>query len=150
MPEIVKKSKRVVQRPKGPKPALQVVGGAKPTGKLPKVIGTGVFGLPGQADGIFSANAKPIAAAGIFFNPYAVTDIDYAQPSTKWTLLRRPGQPLYPGATGRGIVLIGPSMGDNGDGVQPTNQQVWTKAAMYAALGAVGMWAFYRFVLEGK
>jgi hypothetical protein len=148
MPEIVKQSKRVVQKPKGPKPALNVVGGAKPTGKLPKVIGAGIFGLPGQNEGVFSSDAKPIAASGIFFNPYAVTNIGIEQPSTSWTLLRRPGQPLYPGSSGRGVVLIGPSMGDNGDG-QPEGTP-WARPLMYSLLGAAGAFLFWKLILEGK
>jgi hypothetical protein len=147
MPDNAKESKRIVVKPEGPKPALQVVGGAKPTGKFPTVIGSGIFGLPGQDEGIFSAEADPIAAAGIFFNPYAVTNIGMEQPSTSWTLLRRPGQPLYPGSSARGIVLIGPSMGDNGNGPQAS---VWPRAALYAGLGALGAWAFWKYILEGK
>lgn len=148
MPDNGKQSKRVVQGPEQPKPALEVVGGAKPTGKFPKVVGAGIFGLPGQDEGVFSADAKPIAAAGIFFNPYAVTDIGIEQPSTSWTLLRRPGQPLYPGSSARGIVLIGPSMGDNGDAGQQSN--TWVKALLLAGVGAFGAWFVWKHILEGK
>jgi hypothetical protein len=150
MPDNGKPSKRVVQKPKGPKPALQVVGGAKPTGKLPKVVGAGIFGLPGQDEGVFSSDAKPIAAAGIFFNPYAVTNIAMEQPSTSWTLLRRPGQPLYPGSSARGIVLIGPSMGDNGDGNGEQQAGVWGRPLLFALIGAAGAYAFWKLILEGK
>lgn len=146
MPDNGKPSKRVVQKPEGPKPALQVVGGAKPTGKFPKVVGSGIFGLPGQDEGVFSSDAKPIAAAGIFFNPYAVTDIGIEQPSTSWTLLRRPGQPLYPGSSARGIVLIGPSMGDNGE----QQGRPWARPLMYTGLGAIGAFLFWKLILEGK
>lgn len=140
------KSKRIIRKAQPKTAPLRVVGGAKPTGKLPTVIGTGVFGLPGQDDGIFSEKADPIAAAGIFFNPYAVTDIAYQQPSSKWTLLRRPGQPLYPGSSGRGIVLIGPSMGDNGS--EPGGN-VLVKAASIGALALIGYWIVYKKILGG-
>jgi hypothetical protein len=129
------KSKRIVRKKQPTKAPLKVVGGAKPTGKLPTVIGTGIFGLPGQTDGIFSMKADPIAAAGIFFNPYAVTNIAYQQPSSKWVLKRRPGQPLYPGSSARGIVLIGPSMGDDASGT--IEVQRW-KMYVWMALGLAG------------
>jgi hypothetical protein len=94
------------QRHKG----LDVVGGPKPTGKLPVIVGDGIFGYPGSKDGIFSMG-KPLNRSGVFFNPYATSNLELEQPDTEWVLERRPGQPLYPGAVGRGLVLIGPSMG---------------------------------------
>jgi hypothetical protein len=148
MPQPVK-SKRIVRKAKPKAAPLKVVGGAKPTGKLPTVIGTGIFGLPGQDDGIFSMKADPIAAAGIFFNPYAVTNIAYQQPSSKWVLERRPGQPLYPGSSGRGIVLIGPSMGDNGDGTEAASGVNWRTAAIIAAAAGLGYWVFWKKILGG-
>lgn len=148
MPQPVR-SKRIIRKDKPKTAPLKVVGGAKPTGKLPTVIGSGVFGLPGQEQGIFSMKADPIAAAGIFFNPYAVTNISYQQPSSKWVLERRPGQPLYPGSSGRGIVLIGPSMGDNGDEVPPRGGIDWARAAVIAAAAGLGYWFVWKKILGG-
>jgi hypothetical protein len=125
MPQPVK-SKRIVRKAKPKAAPLKVVGGAKPTGKLPTVIGT-----------------------GIFFNPYAVTNIAYQQPSSKWVLERRPGQPLYPGSSGRGIVLIGPSMGDNGDGTEAASGVNWRTAAIIAAAAGLGYWVFWKKILGG-
>jgi hypothetical protein len=90
---------------------VKVVGGAEPTGKLPYTIGSGVFGRADEHDGIFGERQYPPNAQGIFFNPYPRSNLELQQPSTKWVLLRRPGQPLFPGSDSRGIVLIGPSMG---------------------------------------
>lgn len=117
--------KTIVRRAKFMEPrkktGLEIVGGARPTGKLPKVIGSGIFGYPGEAEGIFSISGRPLMKSGIFFNPYAMTNLELEQPSDAWVLERRPGQPLYPGAVGRGIVLIGPSMGNDTGQPQETS-----------------------------
>lgn len=145
MPQVVK-SKRVAEAKDQPKPSLEVIGGAKPTGELPFVVGDGIFGLPNQTDGIFSENAEPFYPSGIFFNPYAMTNIGLEEGNDDWVLERRPGQPLYPGSTGRGIVLVGPSMGQD-EGQSRTNL---VKAALLVAAGGFGAWFFWKYILEGK
>jgi hypothetical protein len=90
---------------------VKVINGASPNGRLPKVIGSGIFGHEGQDGGIFSGSTEPLSDTGIFFNDYAQYDYEKAQPDVQWSLLRRPGRPLYPGSSSYGIVLTGPSMG---------------------------------------
>jgi len=123
---------------------LEVVGGASPTGKLPRAIGDGIFGVPGQDDGIFSMGVIPMKAEGIFFSDYATSDIDLQQPDTDWVLQRRPGQPLYPGATGRGIVLIGGSMGQ-----EPEGSGGLIGFAMKVGAGAALAFLLARYVKRG-
>jgi hypothetical protein len=92
---------------------LNVINGVAPNGKLPKVIGSGIFGYEGQKDGIFGNDGTipPGQNTGIFYNDTANYNYEVAQPDMQWDLLRRPGRPLYPGSSSRGIVLVGPSMG---------------------------------------
>jgi hypothetical protein len=117
---------------------VNVVGGARPTGKLPYGVGSGIFGYARCDDeGIFSERQWPIRnPSGIFFNPYARTNIGLEQPDMEWTLLRRPGMPLYPGSSARGIVLVGPSMGDNGD----AQQRPFTKLVLGVAAVGLGLY----------
>lgn len=94
-----------------------VIGGVAPTGKFPHAVGSGVFGVEGQDDGIFDGPAFPDSLTGIFYNDYAKDSWETQQRDLEWQMLRRPGRPLYPGSSARGIVLVGPSMGsDNGNG----------------------------------
>jgi len=81
---------------------LNVINGAQPNGHLPRVVGSGIFSGEQRTDK---------TANGIFYNDDARFDYEVEQPDMKWTLLRRPGVPLYPGSSARGIVLVGPSMG---------------------------------------
>jgi hypothetical protein len=90
---------------------VNVINGAAPTGRLPKVIGSGIFGYEGEDNGIFSGDTEPPSNTGIFFDDYARYDYEVAAPDMQWNLLRRPGRPLYPGSSSYGIVLEGPSMG---------------------------------------
>lgn len=93
---------------------VNVINGAVPNGKLPKVIGSGIFGYQGQKDGMFGGNTIPPGQhTGIFYEDDARYDYEVAQPDIGWELLRRPGRPLYPGSSSRGIVLVGPSMGSD-------------------------------------
>lgn len=88
-----------------------VINGVAPTGKFPKAVGGGIFGLEGQDSGVFDGPMVPNSGTGIFYNDYAKDCTETAQRDLEWQLLRRPGRPLYPGSSARGIVLIGPSMG---------------------------------------
>jgi hypothetical protein len=117
---------------------VNVVGGAAPTGKLPYGVGSGIFGYARCDDeGIFSERQWPIGnKSGVFFNPYARTNIGLEQPDMDWTLLRRPGRPLFPGSSARGIVLIGPSMGNDGT----ETQSPWGKLLIGAAVVGVGLY----------
>lgn len=121
---------------------VNVINGVAPTGRLPKAVGSGVFGVEGQDNGIFDGPAFPKSKTGIFYNDYAKDTTETAQGDLQWQLLRRPGRPLYPGSSARGIVLIGPSMGDNGDGggAQQTN----TSGKLLMGAAAIGAaWLFF-------
>jgi hypothetical protein len=61
---------------------VNVVGGARPTGKLPYGVGSGIFGYAKCDDqGIFGERQWPYGnKSGIFFNPYARTNIGLEQP----------------------------------------------------------------------
>lgn len=90
----------------------RVVGGSEPNGRLPVAIGSGIFGAEGQDEGVFDGFAGPHhRPEGIFFDNSAGDNYEYMQRDMDWTLLRRPGAPLYPGSSAQGVVLIGPSMG---------------------------------------
>jgi len=88
-----------------------VIGGVLPTGQFPTAIGSGIFGVEGQDNGIFDGPSFPNSNTGIFYNDYAKDSWEVQQGDLQWQLLRRPGRPLYPGSSAHGIVLIGPSMG---------------------------------------
>jgi hypothetical protein len=92
---------------------MKTIGGAKPTGALPKDVNSGIFGFDNQANGLFSGGSfRPSTTPdGIFFNPNARTWYEKAEPELGWALERRPGRPLYPGSSAQGLVLVGPSMG---------------------------------------
>ncbi len=90
---------------------VNVINGVAPTGQFPKAVGGGIFGLEGQDSGVFDGPMVPNSGTGIFYNDYAKDTTETAQRDLEWQLLRRPGRPLYPGSSSRGIVLIGPSMG---------------------------------------
>jgi hypothetical protein len=91
---------------------VRVVGGSEPNGMLPVAIGSGIFGAEGQDEGIFNGFAGPHhRPEGVFFDNSAGDNYEYMQPDIDWTLVRRPGAPLYPGSSAHGIVLVGPSMG---------------------------------------
>ena len=103
---------------------VNIIGGAAPTGKFPKAVGSGIFGLEGQDNGVFDGPMVPNSGTGIFYNDYAKDSWETQQHDLEWQLLRRPGRPLYPGSSARGIVLIGPSMGNeegNGNGEQQSS-----------------------------
>lgn len=103
---------------------INVVGGVAPTGKFPKAVGSGIFGVEGQDEGVFDGPAFPTSDTGIFYNDYAKDSWEVQQPDLEWVALRRPGRPLYPGSSARGIVLIGPSMGnENGAPANGDQQQ---------------------------
>ena len=91
---------------------VRVVGGSEPNGRLPVAIGSGIFGAEHQDEGIFDGFAGPHHRPdGIFFDNTASDNYEYMQPDIDWTLVRRPGVPLFPGSSANGIVLVGPSMG---------------------------------------
>ena len=125
----------------------QVINGAMPNGRLPHVIGSGIFGCEGQDEGVFSGPSYPRnRQTGIFFDDTARDNYELQQPDLAWTLLRRPGIPLYPGSSSNGIVLVGPSMGTNGDG---TTQPVatgnnWQTLLAVAFAAGVGLWILTR------
>lgn len=126
---------------------VNVVGGDHYTGKLPTAIGSGIFGAGennDECEGIFSPEV-PRKMSGIFFDPYASDSIGQAQPDDAWVMLRRPGQPLYPGSSGYGIVLVGPSMG-NGETTPATvaNPLSTSSIAIYLALGGAIGWLLYK------
>ena len=129
---------------------VNVVGGAAPTGKLPYGVGSGIFGYARCDDeGIFSERQWPIGnKSGVFFNPYARTNIGLEQPDMEWTMLRRPGRPLFPGSSARGIVLIGPSMGNDGLDLTSTMQVQRWKMYAWMALGLVGSYFLYKKAVE--
>ena len=118
---------------------VNVINGAAPNGRLPKVIGSGIFGYEGQDSGIFSGDTEPSSNTGIFFDDNANYDYENAAPDMQWNLLRRPGRPLYPGSSSYGIVLEGPSMGTEGE-AQPQGTSfgaklLWAGAGAAVALG---------------
>ena len=92
---------------------IRVVGGVMPTGKFPRAVGSGIFGVEGQDQGVFDGPAFPNSNTGIFYNDYAKDSWEVQQPDLEWVMLRRPGRPLFPGSSAHGIVLIGPSMGND-------------------------------------
>jgi len=105
---------------------VNVINGVTPTGKFPKAVGSGIFGLECQDSGVFDGPMVPNSGTGIFYNDYAKDTTETQQHDLEWQLLRRPGRPLYPGSSARGIVLIGPSMGNdnvssNGNGEQQSS-----------------------------
>lgn len=123
---------------------VNVINGAAPNGKLPKVIGSGIFGYEGQKDGMFGGNTVPPRQhTGIFYEDDARYDYEVAQPDIQWNLLRRPGRPLYPGSSSRGIVLVGPSMGENEGGIIRSPVVGW--AAVGVAAG-VAWWLYKKYI----
>ena len=128
----------------------QVINGAVPNGQLPRVIGSGIFGCEGQNEGIFDGPSTPYhQPTGIFFDDTARDNYEVQQPDLAWSLLRRPGVPLYPGSSSYGTVLVGPSMGTNGDGTTTAPQLVatgmsWTTIFALATFAGVGLWFLTR------
>lgn len=122
---------------------LEVIGGKSPNGKLPQAVGDGIFGGPGVNDGIFTLGIKPMKQEGIFFDPYATTNYELQKPDDQWVLQRRPGRPLYPGSTAHGIVLTGPSMGED----EPQKSEMWNNLRL--ALG-VGLGAAFVYWLASR
>jgi hypothetical protein len=127
---------------------LNVINGVAPNGKLPRVIGSGIFGYEGQKDGIFGNDGTipPGQNTGIFYNDTANYNYEVAQPDMQWNLLRRPGRPLYPGSSSRGIVLVGPSMG-----YAPVLSQLYyasaaARLAMGAAAGLALWWIYNNYI----
>lgn len=123
---------------------LNVVNGPRFTGRLPTVVGSGIFGEDDQESGIFDGIAGPQSRpTGIFFDDTSRYSYELAQPDLNWTLLRRPGVPLYPGSSSYGIVLTGPSMGSNGNaeasssGSPPVAR--WVAAAVLGTLLGLGL-----------
>ncbi len=92
---------------------IRVVGGVTPTSGFPAAVGSGIFGLEGQDNGVFGGPQVPASGTGIFYNDYAKDSWEVQQPDLEWVMVRRPGRPLYPGSSARGIVLEGPSMGND-------------------------------------
>ena len=118
----------------------KVIGGVAPTGKFPHAVGSGIFGVEGQDEGVFDGPAFPTSLTGIFYNDYAKDSWETQQRDLEWQLLRRPGQPLYPGSSARGIVLVGPSMGNdtpaaNGNGQE---QGIATPSRILAGAAIIG------------
>jgi len=129
---------------------LDVVGGVSPTGHFPRAVGSGIFGIEGQDDGVFSGPQVPHSGTGIFYNDYAKDSLEVAQPDMEWVLLRRPGAPLYPGSDARGIVLVGPSMGnDVGVGSGSVLSTTTGKVVAGAACAALG-WYLYKKYRESR
>jgi len=121
---------------------LNVINGATPNGKLPKVIGSGIFGYEGQEGGVFGGNTVPPGQnTGIFFNDDARYDYEVEQPDIGWNLLRRPGRPLYPGSDARGIVLVGPSMGTD-----EASMGMLPKLAGGVAVGFALWWVYKNYI----
>ena len=121
-----------------------VIGGPAPTGKLPGVVGGGIFGYANDTEGIFGAHQWPSDAEGVFFNPYARSTQEMQRPDMSWMLQRRPGRPLFPGSSASGIVLIGPSMGSISD------QFARLGTGSKVALTAVAVASLLYFVVKGK
>jgi hypothetical protein len=124
-----------------------VIGGQKPTGVLPKAVSEGIFGHKLVNEGIFGPESyRPVKTPdGVFFNPYAQMDIDVAQPDMDWTMLRRPGQTLFPGSDAQGIVLVGPSMGGFMDEtVTVAKWKMWA----WIGLGLFGGYSLYKMLVK--
>lgn len=124
----------------------QVVGGSSPNGILPRSIGSGIFGAEDQDDGVFDGYAGPHHRPdGIFYNDTSTDTYEYAQgDDMDWTLLRRPGVPLYPGSSSYGTVLIGPSMG-----VTTAEQAASSIRARWWLLGCAAIVALVYFSSRG-
>jgi hypothetical protein len=122
-----------------------VIGGPQPTGKLPGNVGEGIFGYANDTEGIFGSHLWPADAEGVFFNPYARSTQEMQRPDTAWMLQRRPGRPLYPGSDASGIVLLGPSMGSNGE---PRRSGLGGTLLIGGVL-ALGAWYLYKLMAEG-
>lgn len=122
---------------------VNVINGAEPNGRLPVAIGSGIFGEDDQDSGIFDGLAGPQRRpTGIFFEDTSRDNYELAQPDMDWTLLRRPGVPLYPGSSSYGVVLTGPSMGSNGE-TTPAPRKIWPTVAAVAIAVGLG-WIFFR------
>lgn len=123
---------------------LNVVNGPRFTGTLPTVVGSGIFGEDDQESGIFDGIAGPQSRpTGIFFDDTSRYSYELAQPDLNWTLLRRPGVPLYPGSSSYGIVLTGPSMGTaDTAGGNATSSSKWPTIIALAMAVGIGMWVW--------
>lgn len=93
--------------------------GTNPNG-LTNAVGEGIFGY-GTPDGSLGRSAFIPPATfgnrrrqGVFWTPYSYMGYEARQPELQWALMNRPGVPLYPGSYGRGLVLVGPAMGNGG------------------------------------
>lgn len=114
---------------------VRVVGGSEPNGILPRAIGSGIFGAEHQDEGIFDGFAGPYSRPeGIFFDNSAGDNYEYMQPDIDWTLVRRPGVPLFPGSSANGIVLVGPSMG-----TEPAPSTARSKWLLWGCIGIVAL-----------
>ena len=84
---------------------------------LVKDVGEGIFGYgtPNGSLGRSAFVAPKIFAnrkrQGVFWTPYSYKGYEASEPESRWALEKRPGLPLFPGSSGRGLVLIGPAMG---------------------------------------
>jgi len=88
--------------------------------RMPRDVGEGIFGF-GAPDGSLgrSAFVAPESFAGnrkqgVFWKPYSYKWYEVEEPELRWALEKRPGLPLYPGSSARGMVLVGPAMGGLG------------------------------------
>lgn len=125
----------------------RVVGGAAPTGVFPKIVSSGIFGYDGEdSEGVFSQRQWPPGnKSGIFFNPYSRSNLELEQPDSGWVLMRRPGEPAYPGSSSKGIVLIGGSMGGLAGAMSETWDRIPTVVKV-VGLGFAAWWLWKRYL----
>ena len=131
----------------------RVINGATPNGRLPYVVGSGIFGCEGQDEGVFSGPSYPHSRpTGIFFDDTARDNYELQQPDTDWSLLRRPGVPLYPGSSSYGTVLVGPSMGTEPASASVLNvfgiQASWKTVLILLGLAGAGVYMLDRLKRE--
>lgn len=121
---------------------------------------TGSTFRPGKGEGIFGFGTKDGSLGhsafiapkdfyggrgGVFWQPYSYTWYEAKEnPETKWFLEKWPGVPLYPGARGRGMTLVGPSMGNGLP--QGAHLALGGGAILLGvlAVGAFGYWLYKR------